>query len=169
MPKPIASSQILQDTFEKLGDQASDTATGLGDLVSRGADQKADRGIEQLSGTQDPKQQQGQQTPQGLSPQRIMENRAKEKREFEFHQQRVKEWEEHGKKLKEEEEAKRKKEEEEAQQRREQEIVQLREEEAKASVLQPPPKPKGGRGTAFLPPQAKASRGTGELSKTPTN
>ena len=43
------------------------------------------------------------------------------------------------------------------------------EEQAKTAVLQGPAKPKQGRGTAFLPPSAKQSMGTGELSKTPTN
>ncbi len=172
MPQPVLGSQMLQDTFENLKTQAGDVVGGLKDLVagdSQSADSKGDSGIEQLTGQQDPKTGAQQAQQQGLTPQQLMEKRAKEEQDRQFHQGKIKEWEDHFLKVKKEEEEEEKRRQAEADQKKDQEIVQLREEQAKAAVLQGQSKPKPRRGTAFLPPSAKQSMGTGELSKTPTN
>lgn len=172
MPKPVLGSQILQDTFENLKQQGSDVVSGLKDLVagdSQSSDAKADSGIEQLSGQQDPKQTAQAAQQQGLTPQQLAEKRTEEQRQREFHLEQVRGWDEHYRQMKKEDEAKQKQAQEEEKQKKDQEIIQLREEQAKAATLQGQQKPKQGRGTAFLPVQAKASQGTGELAKTPTN
>jgi len=172
MPKPVLGSQMLQDTFENLKQQGSDVAQGLKDLAagdSQNTDTKGDSGIEQLAGQQDPKQQARQAQQPGLTPQQLMEKRAKEEQDRQFHQGKIKEWEDHFLKVKKEEEGEENRRQAEAEQEKQQEIIQLREEQAKAATLQGSAKPKQGRGTAFLPPSAKQSMGTGELSKTPTN
>lgn len=172
MPKPIGGSQLLQDTFEKLGDQGGDVVQGLKDLVSGddgNGDARGDSGIEQLAGQQDPKQQAQQAQQQGLTPQQLAERRAREEREIKYHQEYIKTVDNEqanlrrGARLKADEEAKQE------QERKEQKAIQLREEEARTATLQGPTKRKQGRGTAFLPPSARQSMGTGELSKTPTN
>lgn len=172
MPKPVLGSQILQDTFENLKSQAGDVAAGLKDLAagdSQNSDAKGDSGIEQLANQQDPKQAAQQAQQQGLTPQQLVEKRAEEQRQREFHLEQVKTWNEHYLQMKKEDEAKQNQAEAAEKQKKEQEIIQLREEQAKAQTLQGQAKPKQGRGTAFLPVQAKASQGTGELAKTPTN
>lgn len=172
MPQPVLGNQILQDTFENLKTQGSDVAQGLKDLVAGGtqnSDSKGDSGIEQLAGQQDPKQPVRQAQQQGLTPQQLLDKRRQEEQERQFHLQQVKDWDEHYRQLKKEDEAKQKQAEEEKKQKKQQEIIQLQEEQAKAAVLQGSAKPKQGRGTAFLPPSAKQSMGTGELAKTPTN
>ncbi len=172
MPQPVLGSQILQDTFENLKQQGGDAVQGLKDLVtgdSQNSDTKGDSGIEHLGGQQDPKQMAQQAQQQGLTPQQLMEKRAKEEQDRQFHQGKIKEWEDHFLKVKKEEEEQEKRRQAEEDQKKDQEIVQLREEQAKAATLQVQSKPKQGRGTAFLPPSAKQSMGTGELSKTPTN
>lgn len=162
MPKPVFGSQILQDTFENLKQQGSDVVSGLKDL--------GDSGIEQPADQQDPKQAAQAAQQQGLTPQQLVQKRAEEQRQREFHLEQVKSWNEHYLQMKKEDEAKQNQAEAEAKQKKEQEIIQLKEEQAKAQTLQgPPAKQKQGRGTAFLPVQAKASQGTGELAKTPTN
>ena len=163
MPKPVLGSQILQDTFENLKTQAGDVTQGLKDLTT------GDSGIEQLGGQQDPKQQAQPTQQPGFTPQQLMEKRAKEEQDRQFHQGKIKEWEDHFLQMKKGEEEGKKRQQAEEDQKKEQEIIQLQEEQAKTAVLQGPAKPKQGRGTAFLPPSAKQSMGTGELSKTPTN
>jgi len=172
MPKPVLGSQILQDTFENLKTQAGDVVGGLKDLAggdSQNIDSKGDSGIEKLAGQQDPKTMAQQAQNQGLTPQQLMERRAKEEQDRQFHQGKIKEWEDHFLQMKKGEEEGKKRQQAEEDQKKEQEIIQLQEEQAKTAVLQGPAKPKQGRGTAFLPPSAKQSMGTGELSKTPTN
>jgi hypothetical protein len=172
MPKPVLGSQILQDTFENLKQQGSDVVGGLKDLAagdSQNSGTEGDSGIEQLSSQQDPKTQMQQAQQHGLTPQQLSQKRAQEEKDRQFHQGKVKEWEEHFLKVKNEEEEGKKRQQAEEEQKKEQEIIQLREEQARAAVLQGPGKPKQGRGTAFLPPSAKQSMGTGELAKTPTN
>lgn len=171
MPKPVLGSQTLQDTFESIKQQGSDVVSGLKDLVSgdsQNSDTKGDSGIEQLAGQQDPKTAQAAQQ-QGLTPQQLAQKRTEEQRQREFHLEQVRGWDEHYRQMKKEDEVKQKQSQEEEKQKKEQEIIQLREEQAKAATLQGQQKPKQGRGTAFLPPSAKQSMGTGELSKTPTN
>jgi len=163
MPKPVLGSQILQDTFENLKTQAGDVTQGLKDLTT------GDSGIEQLGGRQDPKTQAQQAQQQGLTPQQLAENHAREKREIEYHQEYIKKIDEEQANLRREAKLRADEEARQEQERKDQEIVQLREEEAKAAVLQGQSKPKQGRGAEFLPPSAKQSMGTGELSKTPTN
>lgn len=173
MPKPVLGSQIIQDTFEKLGDLARDATGGLKDLVTGGNDQKSDSGIEQLSGQPDPQSGGALAQPgsagQGTDPQRLAQKRAEEQKTAQFHRDQVKKWGEDYKRIQEEEMAEKQEKGEEEKKKEEQEIIQLRQEEAKAATLQGSSKPKQGRGTAFLPPSAKQSMGTGELSKTPTN
>lgn len=172
MPKPVLGSQILQDTFENLKTQAGDVASGLKDLVSsdsQNSDTKGDWGIEQLASQQDPKQTAQAAQQQGLTPQQLARKRTEEQRQREFHLEQVRGWDEHYRQMKKEDEVNQKQAEEEEKQKKDQEIIQLREEQAKAATLQGQQKPKQGRGTAFLPPSAKQSMGTGELSKTPTN
>lgn len=172
MPKPVLGSQTLQDTFESIKQQGSDVVSGLKDLVAGGSqstDTKGDSGIEQLAGQQDPKQQAAAAQQSGLTPQQLAENRAEEQRQIEYHQGYIKKIDEDQAKLRQEAKSKADEEARLEQERKQQEIIQLREEQAKAATLQGQAKPKQGRGTAFLPPSAKQSMGTGELAKTPTN
>lgn len=173
MPKPVGGSQVLQATFEKLQDQSHDVASGLKDLVAgaAGSDTKGDNGVEQLAGKPDPPPgAQPVQSPGGTSqPLQLVEKRKKEQRQIEFYRRQVGEWDKHYQQLRQEAAARQRQEEEVAKQQPEQEIAQLQAEQAKAETLQGPAKPKPGRGTAFLPQQAKQSRGTGELSKSPAN
>lgn len=172
MPKSVFGNQILQDTFENLKQQGSDVVSGLKDLVagdSQNSDTKGDSGIEQLAGQQDPKTLTQRAAAAGLSPQQSAAKRAEEQRQREFHLEQVKTWNEHYLQMKKQDEAKQNQAEQEEKHKKEQEIIQLREEQAKTQTLQGQAKPKQGRGTAFLPVQAKASQGTGEISKVPTN
>lgn len=159
----------MQDTFEKLGDQVQDTVQGLKDLVAGGNDQASgESGIEQLSGQNDPNQP---KAASGAGPQpaeQIAQKRAEEQEAVKFHREQVSKWGDDYKRMQEEDNAEKRKKDEEEKKKEEQRIFQLQEQDARTAVLNPV-KPKQGRGTAFLPPSAKQSMGTGELSKTPTN
>ena len=164
-----AVGQVVGDTFEKLKDQAGDIGEGLQDAVTGQPDQNGDSGIEQLlGGQQDPKS--GGAGPssagQGLTPQQVAEKRAEEKKTYEFHEQKIKEWEEQYKQVKQEEDMKKKQEAEQAQAQKQQEIVELQQEEARAATLNPQ-KAKGpsGPGSAFVQQSTKAQT---EFSKTVT-
>lgn len=168
----MLGSQILQDTFESIKQQGSDVVSGLKDLVSgdsQNSDTKGDSGIEQLANQPDPKQAAQAAQQQGLTPQQLAQKRTEEQRQREFHLEQVRGWDEHYRQMKKEDEQKEAEAEKQKQAEKDQEIIQLRQEQAKTQTLQGQAKPKQGRGTAFLPVQAKASQGTGELAKTPTN
>lgn len=166
MPQPVLGNQVLQDTFEKLGDQANDVVAGLKDLVAGGNDKSGgDSGIEQVSGQNDPKQT--QQSQQGLNPQQLAQKRVEEQEKFKFHQEQVQKWGEEYKKMKEEDEAESRKQEEEEKKKEEQKIFQLREEEARSAVLNPVKKQAAkGPGSAFA---ARSTKSQTEFSKAPTN
>lgn len=171
--RPILGKQLAQDAFEQAAKQKSDVVQGLKDLATGAPPDSADRGdkgIEQLTGSQtsDPLKQLKQAQTQGLTPQQQAERKAKEEQEKQFHLEKVKEWEEDYKRLEEEERQKEELEAREAEEKKEQEIVELEEQEARAEVLQAPPKPKEGRGTAFLPPEkrkTKSMQGTREMGR----
>lgn len=168
MPQPILGSQILDDTFEKLTDQAGDVAKGLKDLVAgdTSADAKGDAGIEQLAGQQDPKQAAQQAQKQGIDPKKIAERREKDKREIEFFREQVGGWDEHYKRMMQEEEMKKKQAAEAEQQQKQQEIIQLQEEEARAATLNPQKaSAKKGPGSAFVTQSTKSQT---EFSKQAT-
>lgn len=179
MPKPVLGSQIIQDTFEKLQDQAQDVAQGFRprddgplaqkDLVTGGNDQRSDSGIEQLLGQPDPKQAVQPAPSQGLDPQRMTQRKSEEQKTAQFHRDQVKKWGEDYKRMQEEETAEKQKKHEEEKKKEEQRIVQLQEEEARAATLNPvkPNTPKGP-GAIFAPHQ-KQTMGTGEIYKRPTN
>ena len=160
MPKPVLGSQILQDTFENLKTQAGDVTQGLKDLTT------GDSGIEQLGGQQDPKQQAQPTQQPGFTPQQLMEKRAKEEQDRQFHQGKIKEWEDHFLQMKKGEEEGKKRQATEEDQKKDQEIIQLRQEEAKSAVLNPVKSstPKGP-GSAFTTQSTKSQT---EFSKNTT-
>lgn len=167
MPQPVLGNQVLQDTFEKLGDQAQDTVQGLKDLMTGGNDKVGgDNGIEQLSGQNDPNQNQKPQQS-GLNPQDLAQRRAEEQEKFKFHQEQVQKWGEEYKKMKEEDDAENQKKTEEEKKQEEQKIIQLQEEEARSAVLNPVKRQAAkGPGSAFT---ARSTKSQTEFSKAPTN
>jgi hypothetical protein len=65
VPKPIAKSQLLQDTFEKLQQQGSDVAQGVKGLAKADSAKpvvEGEEGVERLGGK-------SSDTPQGASSQ----------------------------------------------------------------------------------------------------
>lgn len=167
MPQPLLGNQVLQDTFEKLGDQANDVVTGLKDLVTGGNDKSGgDNGIEQVLGQNDPNQNQKPQQA-GLNPQQLAQKRIEEQEAVKFHREQVDKWGEDYKRMKEEDDAENRKKEEEEKKQEEQKIIQLREEEARAAVLNPMKKQAAkGPGSAFA---ARSTKSQTEFSKTPSN
>lgn len=167
MPQPLLGNQVLQDTFEKLGDQANDVVAGLKDLVAGGNDKSGgDSGIEQASGQNDPKQSQKPQQA-GLSPQDLAQKRVEEQEKVKFHREQVDKWGEDYKRMKEEDDAENRKKEEEEKKQEEQKIIQLQEEEARSAVLNPMKKQAAkGPGSAFT---ARSTKSQTEFSKAPTN
>lgn len=169
MPQPVLGNQVLQDTFEKLGDQANDVVAGLKDLVTGGNDKSGgDSGVEQSSGQND--QQSGgagsRSAGQGLNPQQLAQKRIEEQEKFKFHQEQVQKWGEEYKKMKEEDEAENRKKEEEEKKKEEQKIIQLQEEEARSAVLNPVKKQSAkGPGSAFA---ARSTKSQTEFSKQAT-
>lgn len=165
MPQPVLGNQVLQDTFEKLGDQAQDTVQGLKDLVTGGNDKAGgDNGIEQVSTQNDPKQT--LQPQQGLSPQQLNQKRVEEQEKFKFHQEQVQKWGEEYKSMKAEDDAENRKKEEEEKKQEEQKIIQLQEEEARSAVLNPMKKQAAkGPGSAFA---ARSTKSQTEFSKQAT-
>lgn len=171
MPKPVMGNQLVQDTFEGLKDQTADVVQGAQDIAINTDQNSGDSGIEQLGGTKqdDPQKVIQQAQKQGLTDQQLAEKRKKERKDYKFFQEKVEEFKSDHERLVQEEQEKKKKEEEEEEQKKHQKIVQLQEEQSRTAALAGPAKPKQGRGTAFLPVQAKQNMGTGELSKTITN
>lgn len=166
MPQPVLGNQVLQDTFEKLGDQANDVVAGLKDLVAGGNDKSGgDSGIEQVSGqnSQDPTQSSGA-GPRSAG--QLAQKRVEEQEKFKFHQEQVQKWGEEYKKMKEEDDAENRKKEEEEKKQEEQKIIQLREEEARSAVLNPVKRQAAkGPGSAFA---ARSTKSQTEFSKSTT-
>lgn len=175
MPKPLLGSQIAQDTFEKLQDQAQDVGQTVKDVVTgqdptssrdaglRGAGQE-DSGIEQLVNQQDDSQQPASAKAlagkQGVTPQQILQRQQGEKKEMEELREGIarlrREDEEQLQKTKQKESEKQKAEEVENQQKIEQ-IEEQRREQAKEATLNPqkPSTPKGP-GSAFIQQSTKS-------------
>ena len=166
MPQPVLGNQVLQDTFEKLGDQVQDTVQGLKDLVTGGNDKTGgDSGIEQLSVQNDPNQNQKQQ--QGLSSQDLAQRRVEEQEKVKFHREQIEKWGEDYKQMKEENMAEQQKKDKEEKKKEEQKIFQLQEQDARSATLNPvKPKTAKGPGSAFA---ARSTKSQTEFSKTPTN
>ena len=115
MPQQVLGNQVLQDTFEKLGDQAQDTVQGLKDLVTGGNDKAdGDNGIEQLIGRQDPKSggAGSSSAGQAADPQRLAQRQAEEQNQLGFIGSKFK-WDEDYKKMQQDDDAEIKKTEEE--------------------------------------------------------
>lgn len=166
MPQPVLGNQVLQDTFEKLGDQANDVVAGLKDLVTGGNDKSGgDNGIEQVAGQNDPKQ--SQQPQQGLNPQQLVQKRSEEQEAVKFHREQIQKWDEDYKKMRQEDDEEDRKKSEEEKKKEEQRIFQLQEEEARAAALNPVKKQTSkGPGSAFA---ARSTKSQAEFSKAPTN
>jgi len=167
MPQPVLGNQVLQDTFEKLGYQAKDIAVGLKDLVTGGNDKTGgDSGIEQLSGQNDPSQNQKPQSA-GLNPQDLAQRRVEEQEKVKFHREQIEKWGEDYKQMKEENMAEQQKKDKEEKKKEEQKIFQLQEQEARAATLNPAkPATAKGPGSAF---SARSTKSQTEFSKAPTN
>jgi hypothetical protein len=168
MPQPVLGSQVLQDTFEKLGDQANDVVAGLKDLVTGGNDKAVeDSGIEQLSTAQDDQTNQPQSGGAGSrSAGDLAQRRAEEQEKFKFHREQIQQWGEDYKRMKEEDETENRKKDEEEKKKEEQRIFQLREEEARSAVLNPAKKATAkGPGSAFA---ARSTKSQTEFSKQAT-
>jgi hypothetical protein len=165
MPQPVLGNQVLQDTFEKLGDQAKDVVAGLKDLAAGGNDKSGgDSGIEQVSGQNDPKQI--QQSQQGLNPQDLAQKRAEEQEQVKFHREQIQKWDEDYKKMQQEDDSENQKKSEEEKKKEEQKIFQLQEQEARAAALNPvKPKTAKGPGSAFA---ARSTKSQTEFSKSAT-
>ncbi|MBI5356905.1 hypothetical protein HZB78_04860 [Candidatus Collierbacteria bacterium] len=165
MPQPVLGNQILQDTFEKLGDQAQDVVSGLKDLAAGGNDKSGgDSGIEQISGQNDPKQT--PQPQQGLNPQDLAQKRVEEQERVKFHRDLIQKWDEDYKKMRQEDDAENQKKSEEEKKKEEQRIFQLQEQDARAAALNPvKPKTAKGPGSAFA---ARSTKSQTEFSKNVT-
>ncbi|GEM_PF-6092550 len=166
MPQPMLGNQVLQDTFEKLGDQAKDVVDGLKDLVAGRSDKMGgDSGIEQVLGQNDPNQNQKQQ--QGLNPQDLSQKRAEEQELVKFHREQIQKWDEDYKKMQQEDDAENQKKTEEEKKKEEQRIFQLQEQEAREATLNPAKQATAkGPGSAFM---ARSTKSQAEFSKAPTN
>jgi len=171
MPQPMLGNQILQDTFEKLGDQAQDVVAGLKDLVAGGNNDQAsgENGIEQLTGQQDPKSGAAgsNSAGQAADPQRLAQRQAEEQEAVKFHREQIQKWDEDYKKMQQEDDAENQKKSEEEKKKEEQRIFQLQEQEARAAALNPAKKATSkGPGSAFA---ARSTKSQAEFSKAPTN
>ncbi|MEK7111478.1 MAG: hypothetical protein AAB856_02695 [Patescibacteria group bacterium] len=166
MPQPVLGNQVLQDTFEKLGDQANDVIAGLKDLVTGGNDKSGgDNGIEQVAGQNDPNQNQKPQQA-GLNPQQLVQKRAEEQEAVKFHREQIQKWDEDYKKMRQEDDAEDRKKSEEEKKKEEQRIFQLQEQEARAAALNPAKKQTSkGPGSAFA---ARSTKSQTEFSKQAT-
>jgi len=170
MPQPVLGNQVLQDTFEKLGDQVQDTVQGLKDLVTGDNDKVGeDNGIEQLPGQNDPKSggTGSNSVGQAADPQRLAQRQAEEQEAVKFHREQVQKWDDDYKRMKEEDDVESRKKEEEEKKKEEQRIFQLQEQDARAAVLNPAkPVAAKGPGSAF---SARSTKSQTEFSKAPTN
>ena len=169
MPQPVLGNQVLQDTFEKLGDQAQDTVQGLKDLVTGGNDKAdGDNGIEQLIGRQDPKSggAGSSSAGQAADPQRLAQRQAEEQESVKFHREQIQKWDEDYKKMQQDDDAENQKKTEEEKKKEEQRIFQLQEQEARTATLNPAkPAAAKGPGSAFA---ARSTKSQTEFSKNAT-
>ncbi|MBI2309415.1 hypothetical protein HYU89_00770 [Candidatus Collierbacteria bacterium] len=169
MPQPVLGNQVLQDTFEKLGDQVQDVVSGFKDLATGGNDSiGGDNGIEQLSGQNDPKSgiAGSNSVGQTADPQRLAQRQAEEQEAVKFHREQVQKWDDNYKRMKEEDEVESRKKEEEEKKKEEQRIFQLREQDARSAVLNPvKPGTAKGPGSAFATQSTKSQT---EFSKSAT-
>ena len=167
MPQPVLGNQVLQDTFEKLGDQAKDVVAGLKDLAAGGNDKsEGDSGMEQVTAQSGGAGSRfaGQA---GLNPQNLAQKRTEEQEAVKFHREQVQKWDEDYKRMKEEDEVESRKKDEEEKKKEEQRIFQLQEQESRTATLNPAkPATAKGPGSAFA---ARSTKSQTEFSKAPTN
>ena len=157
MPQPVLGNQVLQDTFEKLGDQANDVVAGLKDLVTGGNDKSGgENGIEQLTGQSGGagSRSAGQA---GQSPQDLAKKRVEEQELVKFHREQIQKWDEDYKKMQQEDDVENQKKTEEEKKKEGQRIFQLQEQEARAATLNPAKKTASkGPGSAFAARSTKS-------------
>ncbi len=168
MPQPVLGNQVLQDTFEKLGDQANNVVAGLKDLAAGGNDKSGgDSGIEQIPVVQDDQTNQSQSGGAGSrSAGQLAQKRAEEQEQVKFHREQIQKWDEDYKKMRQEDDAEEQKKSEEEKKKEEQRIFQLQEQEARAAVLNPAkPKAAKGPGSAFA---VRSTKSQTEFSKQAT-